>query len=111
MKFPEDIVEKAWERAKVTVAGLGHSVTNRKGYAKLYIPYDFTYSLTIRYDKHEEVLYEENISPRKTYIYRAELHSNPRELALTLNPSLLLSLLIYGSQMVEETDLVIAPLE
>ncbi len=58
--------------AEVAVAGLGHSVTNRKGYAKLYIPYDFLYSLIIKYDDHEEVLYEENISPHKTYVYRAD---------------------------------------
>ncbi len=58
--------------AEVAVAGLGRSVTNSKGYAKLYIPYDYIYSLIIKYDKHEELLYEENISPRKTYVYRAD---------------------------------------
>ncbi len=58
--------------AEVAIAGLDHSVTNRKGYAKLYIPCDFLYSLIIRYDDHEEVLYEENISPHKTYVYRAD---------------------------------------
>ncbi len=58
--------------AEVAVAGLGHSVTNSQGYAKLYIPYDFIFSLIISYDGHEEVLYEENISPRKRYLYRAD---------------------------------------
>ena len=58
--------------ARVAFAGLGHSMTNSRGYAKICVPYDFTYSLTIRYDNHEEVLYEEDISPRKTYIYRAD---------------------------------------
>ena len=64
--------------AEVVVAGLGHSVTDRKGYAKLYIPYDFLYSLIIRYDDHEELLYEENISPRKTYVYRADTQTTSR---------------------------------
>jgi hypothetical protein len=58
--------------AHVAVAGLGHSVTNSKGYAKLYIPSEFIYSLIIRYDEHEEVLYEENINPCETYVYRAD---------------------------------------
>ena len=58
--------------AKVTVAGLGSVVTNRKGYAKFYIPYGFIYSLIIRYDEHEEVLYQENIIPHKRYVYRAD---------------------------------------
>ncbi|MEE8413438.1 MAG: LicD family protein [Dehalococcoidales bacterium] len=62
--------------ARITVAGLGNSVTDSKGYARLYIPYDFTYSLTIRYDEHEEVLYEENITPRKRYLYRADAQSS-----------------------------------
>lgn len=58
--------------AKVAIAGLGHSMTNKKGYAKFYIPYNYMYSLIISYDDHEEILYQENISPRKTYIYKAD---------------------------------------
>jgi len=58
--------------AKVEVVGLGCSITDSKGYTKFYIPYDFIYSLIIKYGNHEEVLYEENISPRKTYVYRAD---------------------------------------
>ena len=58
--------------AEVTAVGMDNSVTNSRGYAKLYIPYAFLYSIIIKYDNHEEVLYEENISPRETYIYRAD---------------------------------------
>jgi len=58
--------------ANVAVAGLGHSMTDGEGYAKLCIPYEYIYSLIIRYDGHEEVLYEENITPRNTYVYRAD---------------------------------------
>lgn len=58
--------------ADVIVAGMDHSVTDSKGYAKLYIPYGFLYSFVIKYDDHEEILYEENISPHKTYVYKAD---------------------------------------
>ncbi len=58
--------------AEVVVAGLGHSVTNRQGYARLHIPYSYIYPLVIRYANREEVLYEENIEPGKRYIYRAD---------------------------------------
>jgi len=62
--------------AVVTVTGLGHATTNNEGYAKFYIPYEYIYSLIIRYDDHEEVLYEENLAPRGTYIYRADAQKN-----------------------------------
>ena len=57
--------------ADVVVAGLGRSRTNSQGYAKLYIPYEDLYALVVRFANHEEVLYEERISPGKTYVYRA----------------------------------------
>ncbi|MFC1953686.1 LicD family protein, partial [Chloroflexota bacterium] len=58
--------------ATVSVAGLSHAMTDKKGYAKIFIPYEYIYSLIIRYDGHEEVLYEENICPRKSYVYKAD---------------------------------------
>ena len=63
---------KPVSEAEVTITGLGPAITNRRGYAKFYIPYDYIYSLVIRYDGHEEVLYQEHISPRKKYIYKAD---------------------------------------
>ena len=58
--------------AEVVVVGLGRSRTNKQGYAKIYLPQDWFYALIIRYDDHEEVLYEEQMSPGKTYIYRPD---------------------------------------
>jgi hypothetical protein len=80
-----DSAGKPVKGAEVVAAGLDHSVTDRQGYAKLYIPYDYVYSLIIRYDAHEEVLYEENICPRKTYVYRTDAQtSSGRNFILTL---------------------------
>ena len=54
------------------VAGLGHFRTNKQGYAKLQLPREDWYALIVRYDNHEEVLYEENMTPGATYVYRAD---------------------------------------
>ncbi len=58
--------------ADVVVAGLGRSRTNRQGYARIYLPYEDFYALVIRFDEHEEGLYEERMSPAKTYVYRPD---------------------------------------
>jgi hypothetical protein len=58
--------------ADVVVTGLGRSRTNRKGYARIYLPYEDFYALVIRFDGNEEGLYEERISPAKTYVYRPD---------------------------------------
>jgi len=59
-------------RAEVIVAGYGSSRTNRRGYAKLYIPYDYIFALGIKFGNHYEVIYEENLSRGKTYRYKAD---------------------------------------
>ena len=58
--------------AEVLVAGLGRSSTNKQGYAKLYLPCDDFYALVIKYGNHEEVLYQEKMTPRGTYVYRPD---------------------------------------
>ena len=58
--------------AEVVVAGLGRSRTNKQGYAKFYLPCDDFYALVIRYDNHEEVLYQEKMTPGGTYVYRPD---------------------------------------
>ena len=75
--------------AEVVVAGLGRSSTNRQGYAKLYIPSDFIYALVVRFANHEEVLYEERLSPGETYLYRADAQvTSGRNFTLTLESQL-----------------------
>jgi len=58
--------------ADVVVAGLGRFRTNRQGYACIYLPCEDIYALVIRFDGHEEVLYEEKITPGKTFVYRSD---------------------------------------
>ena len=56
--------------AEVMVAGLGRSKANRQGVARFYVPHKAYYAMVIRYKEHQEVLYEEILAPRTTYIYR-----------------------------------------
>ena len=58
--------------AEVRIAGVGRSRTNRLGYTKFYLPCDDWYALVIKYDNHEEVLYQEKMTRRQTYIYRPD---------------------------------------
>jgi len=58
--------------AEIRIAGVGRSRTNRLGYTKFYLPCDDWYALVIKYDEHEEVLYQEKMTRRQTYIYRPD---------------------------------------
>jgi len=58
--------------AEVVVAGLSRSKTNKQGYVRFYLPYDYFYVLVIRYGDHEELLYEEKMTPGGTYVYRPD---------------------------------------
>ena len=56
--------------AEVIIAGLGRSKTDRHGVARFYVPHTACYAMVIRYEKHQELLYEEFLSPSINYIYR-----------------------------------------
>lgn len=58
--------------AEVVVAGLGCSRTDKQGYARFYLPCEDFYALIIRYDGHEEVLYQEQLAPGGRYVYRRD---------------------------------------
>ena len=58
--------------ADVMAVGLGRSKTNKQGYARLYLPDDDFYALVIKYGNHEELLYEEQMAPGETYVYRPD---------------------------------------
>ena len=58
--------------ADVTVIGLGRSRTNKQGYARLYLPEDDFYALVINHGEHEELLYQEQMVPGATYVYRPD---------------------------------------
>ena len=55
----------------MTVVGTSHSKTKEEGIARFYIPDEASYSMVIRYEGHEEVLYDEWMAPgNNNYIYR-----------------------------------------
>lgn len=71
--------------AEVIVGGLGRSKTNKQGYARLYIPQVYFYALIVRFENHEEVLYEEKLNPGETYVYRTDVRlTSGRYFALSL---------------------------
>jgi hypothetical protein len=57
---------------KITIAGWGAYSTNKEGYARFYLPQDDTFALIIEGKHQEEVLYEEQMAPGKTYVYRPD---------------------------------------
>ncbi len=67
-----DDADKPVAGADVVVAGLSRSKTNKQGYARFYLPCDDWYALVIRYGDHEELLYEEKMTPGATYVYRPD---------------------------------------
>ena len=70
--------------AEVTVVGWGRYETNREGYARFYLPANDVYALIVRNEGREEVLYEEQLAPGKTYVYRPDpAMSSGRIFALT----------------------------
>ncbi|MFV1980463.1 MAG: LicD family protein [Rhodothermia bacterium] len=58
--------------AKVRIAGLNRSTTNRNGYAKFYLPGSDAYAVTVTVNGSEEVLYEEAMAPGNMYVYRPD---------------------------------------
>ena len=58
--------------AEVVVTGLGPYRTNEQGYAQFYLPRDDWYALIIRYGDHEEVLYQEKLAQRESYVYNPD---------------------------------------
>ena len=58
--------------AKIIVAGWGAYDTNRAGYARFFVPHDDVYALIIRAGDREEALYEEQLEPGKTFVYRPD---------------------------------------
>jgi hypothetical protein len=58
--------------AKVLIAGMSQTTTNRSGYAKFYLPGPDEYALAITSNGVEEVLYEEALAPGQQYVYRPD---------------------------------------
>jgi hypothetical protein len=58
--------------ATVTLAGWGAYPTNGAGYARFYLPHDEVYAIVIEGGGRKEVLYEEQMKPGQTYVYRPD---------------------------------------
>ena len=58
--------------AEVRIAGLNRSRTNRHGLARFYLPGPEYYAVAVTSDGVEEVLYEEEMAPGHTYVYRPD---------------------------------------
>jgi len=58
--------------AGVLVAGLNQTKTNRKGVARFYLPGPDNYAVAVTVNGHEEVLYEESMTPGGSYVYRPD---------------------------------------
>ena len=58
--------------AEVKLVGWGSYETDGEGYARFYLPADDVYALVVADGGREEVLYEEQLEPGKTYVYRPD---------------------------------------
>ena len=58
--------------AEVRIAAVGTYRTNKLGYADFRQPKDDWYAVVINHDDHEEVLYQEKMTPGKIYIYKPD---------------------------------------
>ncbi len=62
--------------AEVSVVGLAEASTNDDGYVEFGLPYKDFYALVIKFDDHEEILYQELMSPGGAYVYTPDPATN-----------------------------------
>ena len=62
--------------AEVSVVGLAEASTDDGGYVEFGLPYKDFYALVIKFDDHEEILYQELMSPGGSYVYRPDPSTN-----------------------------------
>ena len=55
--------------AEVFVVGLAEASTDDNGYVEFSLPYKDFYAVVIKFEDHEEILYQELLSPGASYIY------------------------------------------
>ncbi len=67
-----DANENPVANAKVLIAGLCQTQTDRRGWAKFYLPAPDEYALAITSNGCEEVLYEEALVAGRKYVYRPD---------------------------------------
>ena len=70
--------------AEVSVVGLGEALTNDDGYVEFGLPIKDFYALVIKFDDHEEILYQELLTPGASYVYTPDpLTKNGRCMVLS----------------------------
>ncbi len=62
--------------AEVSIVGLADASTNDEGYVEFRLPYKDFYALVIKFDDHEEILYQELMSPGASYVYTPDPSAN-----------------------------------
>ena len=55
--------------AEVSVVGLAEASADDNGYVEFFLPYKDFYAVVIKFEDHEEILYQELLSPGASYIY------------------------------------------
>ena len=65
--------------AEVALVGVGRSKTNSKGFTRFYVPEKYEYAVNVKYSDHEELLYDEELIPGETYVYRPGPEVSPEE--------------------------------
>lgn len=70
--------------ADVSIVGLADASTNDEGYVEFSLPYKDFYAVVIKFDDHEEILYQELMSPGVSYVYTPDPSvNNGRFMALS----------------------------
>ena len=62
--------------AKVSVVGLGEAATDDGGYVEFGLPYKDFYAVVIKFGDHEEILFQELLSPGLSYVYTPDPSKN-----------------------------------
>ena len=65
--------------AQVAVVGIGRAKTDARGMARIPIPADDYYAVTVAYPAHSEILYTERLAPGAGYTYRPGPIMTPEE--------------------------------
>ena len=71
-----DLRDELVRGAEVSIVGLGEAVTDDNGYVELGLPYKDFYALVIKFDDHEEILYQELLDPGASYVYTPNASTN-----------------------------------
>ena len=64
-----NVREELVSGAEVSVVGLGEANTDDNGYVEFGLPYNDFYAVVIKFENHEEILYQELLSPGASYTY------------------------------------------